>query len=126
MIGSSLSDTHPKDVALGKPTGHCHLYIIHPMQDMKDTRSLPEWTVWSKPLEADGSRVAALIINTRQDTPATASTTLAALGLRASRAGAPVAVTEVWTGSASVLHGAEWTAAVPAGGHLWVILEVQK
>ena len=85
---------------------------------MKDSRELPEWTVWSKPLAADGSKVAALAINTRQDEPAALSVPLAALGLKHSKAKG----TEVWSGQTST-SGPEWNVSLPSGGHQWMIFE---
>ena len=88
---------------------------------MKDRRDLPEWTVWSKPLAAQGKRVAALVINTRQDKPAAVTVPLAALGLALSTA---VTEIEVWTGNTTQLHGATtWEVLLPAGGHRWVMFE---
>ena len=53
---------------------------------MSDVKALPEWTVWSKPLAAAGTSVAALVINTRQDKPASVSVPLAALGVQGAAA----------------------------------------
>ena len=100
-------------------------------EDMKDTRALPEWTVWSKPLEVGGARLAALVINTRQDEPASVTVALSALGLRPARAGPAGAaaaarsstVTEVWSGEVTKLTGDDWTVVLPAGGHRWVVIE---
>lgn len=95
-------------------------------EDMKDTRELPEFTVWSKPLVvANGAaKVAALVINTRQDQPASVSVSFSDLGLRSSTVGG-VTETEVWSGEVLKLQGGEeeWKVALPAGGHRWVILQ---
>ena len=92
-------------------------------EDMKDTRALPEWTAWAKPLVVGGStRVAALVINTRQDKPTTVTVALSALGLPPSRRNNPTE-TEVWSGEVRKLTGDDWTVALPAGGHRWVIIE---
>lgn len=94
-------------------------------EDMKDTRSLPEFTVWSKPLLASGAKVAALAINTRQDQPTTISVSFSELGLLRSSTETDVGVTEteVWSGEVAKLENSEWQVALPAGGHRWVILE---
>ena len=91
---------------------------------MKDTRALPEFTVWSKPLVANGAKVAALVINTRQDQPASVSVSFSDLGLRSSTL-VGVTETEVWSGEVVKLQGGEeeWKVALPAGGHRWVILQ---
>jgi hypothetical protein len=93
-------------------------------EDMKDTRSLPEFTVWSKPLVASGAKVAALVINTRQDQSASISVSFSELGLlRSSAETEEVGATEVWSGEVEKLKGSEWQVVLPAGGHRWVILE---
>ena len=94
-------------------------------EDMKDTRELPEWTIWSKPLSTDGRKVAALMINTRQDKQAAGTVPLHALGLATSATSA-VAEVEVWSGASSRLRSGAttWDVALPAGGHRWVTLEV--
>ena len=89
---------------------------------MKDTRALPEWTVWAKPLVTGGSKVAALVINTRQDKPATVKVALSALGLPPSLRDGPTA-TEVWRGEVSRLVGDTWKVVLPPGGHRWVIID---
>ena len=89
-------------------------------EDMKDTRALPEWTVWVKPLVADGTKVAALVINTMQDKPATVTVALSALGLPPHSS---LTETEVWSGKESKLTGDKWTVALPPGGHQWVIID---
>jgi hypothetical protein len=88
---------------------------------MKDSRELPEWTVWAKPLAADGSKVAALAINTRQDEPAALSVSLAALGLVHSEAKG----TDVWSGVTTSTSGPEWKVSLPSGGHQWMIFEAE-
>ena len=90
---------------------------------MKDTRALPEWTAWAKPLVAGGSKVAALVINTRQDRPATVTVALSALGLPSSSRGTPTTEMDVWSGKVRKLVGDHWKVALPAGGHRWVIME---
>ena len=93
-------------------------------EDMKDTRALPEFTVWSKPLVANGAKVAALVINTRQDQPASVSVSFSDLGLLRSSTAVGVTETEVWSGEVLKLQvGEEWKVALPAGGHRWVILQ---
>ena len=92
---------------------------------MKDTRSLPEFTVWSKPLVTSGSEVAALAINTRQDQSASVPVSFNELGLPRSSTEAEVDATEteVWGGEVAKVKGSEWQVELPAGGHRWVILE---
>jgi hypothetical protein len=98
---------------------------------MKDTRDLPEWTVWSKPLitGAQTQEVAALVINTRQDKPMAATVALSALGVNVSATGVDTAPsvkqTEVWSGQVSMLNDTEWHVTLPAGGHRWVVFEVR-
>ena len=89
---------------------------------MSDVKALPEWTVWSKPLAAAGTSVAALVINTRQDKPASVSVPLAALGVHPSPVHPPKA-TEVWSGVGSAVQGAEWKVDLGPGGHRWVIFD---
>ena len=89
---------------------------------MSDVKDLPEWTVWSKPLAAAGTSVAALVINTRQDKPASVSVPLAALGVHPSPVHPPKA-TEVWSGVGSAVQGAEWKVDLGPGGHRWVIFD---
>ena len=94
-------------------------------EDMKDTRDLPEWTVWSKPLTGtdDGSTamVAALVLNTRQDKPANVTVSLDDLGMSGSGA---VKGTEVWSGEATELPNATHLhVSLPPGGHHWVVLK---
>ena len=90
-------------------------------EDMKDTRDLPEWTVWSKPLSS--TAVAALVLNTRQDKPANVTVSLADLGVRS--AGSAVKETEVWSGKVAALQpsATDLRVPLPPGGHRWVVLD---
>ena len=98
-------------------------------EDMKDTRHLPEWTVWSKPLLPLSSNVtgikatvAMLVINTRQDKPAKLTVPLSDLGLAHSNV---VKKTDVWSGDSTELRNiTELDVSLAPGGHMWVILEV--
>jgi hypothetical protein len=95
-------------------------------EDMKDTRDLPEWTVWSKPLTSteDGATamVAALVLNTRQDKPANVTLSLGELGL--SDGGGTVKETEVWSGEVTkLLNTTHFHVSLPPGRHRWVVLE---
>lgn len=90
-------------------------------EDMKDTRSLPSWTVWGKPLT--GGRYALTALNTRPDQDAVISVGLKELGFEGG-----VTETDVWTGKATALIGADWKATLPAGSgnHRFVILAPKK
>lgn len=89
---------------------------------MSDVKGMPEWTVWSKPLAARGTSVAALVINTRQDKPAVVTVALAALGVHPSPVHPPKE-TDVWSGKVSPVQGTEWHVELPPGGHRWVTFD---
>ena len=86
-------------------------------EDMKDTRALPSWTVWGKPLSGGGWAVTA--INTQADAEAEIALPLAAMGL----AGA-VTETDVWSGAKRAVEGGSWRVVLPAGAgaHRFVVL----
>ena len=95
-------------------------------EDMKDTRDLPEWTVWSKPLSSAARKVALLVLNTRQDKPANVTVSLADIGVRSGAGGdGEVKQTDVWSGEVTKLQQNTTCVHVslPPGGHHWVILE---
>ena len=73
------------------------------------------------PLQAQGKKVAALVINTRQDRAAAIAVPLASLGLAKSTA---VTEIEVWSGNTTQIGGVTtWQVRLPAGGHRWGIFE---
>eukprot|EP01052_Picozoa_sp_SAG31_P020977 SAG31_NODE_1600_length_7791_cov_15.201508_5_plen_214_part_00 len=91
-------------------------------EDMKDTRALPAWTVWGKPLT--GGRYAVAAINTMADAPATISIPLVEFGL-----GKKTAIeVDVWTGAMQQLPSSRWEATLPQGSgtHVWKILQPRE
>jgi hypothetical protein len=86
-------------------------------EDMKDTRSLPSWTIWGKPINSTSWAVTA--INTDQEKEATVAVRLSAMGFQGA-----VSETDVWSGRVRRLDASasEWSPTVPAGAHRFVVL----
>ena len=86
-------------------------------EDMKDTRALPSWTVWGKPINSTSWALTA--INTDQEKEAAVTVELGAIGLGEGG----VQETDVWTGKAVLYEKAKtWAAVLPPGGHRFVVL----
>ena len=91
-------------------------------EDMKDTRDLPSFSVWGKPVSGGAAMATATTswaitaINSVA-TPQTVTVDLAALGMMHA-----ATETDVWTG-AQARVGKTWTATLPPGGHRFVLLE---
>ena len=98
-------------------------------EDMKDTRSLPSYSVWGKPVAAGGrggghgaggggrrSWAVTAINSVASAQPIRVE--LAALGLTGA-----VTATDVWTGKKTDVAGGAWQCTLAAGAHQFVLLE---
>ena len=94
-------------------------------EDMKDTRDLPSFSVWGKPVSGGAAMATsttswAITAINSVATPQTVTVDLAALGMRQA-----ATETDVWTGAHARVAKA-WTATLPPGGHRFVLLEDAK
>jgi hypothetical protein len=92
-------------------------------EDMKDTRTLPSWSVWGKPLTR--GRFAITAVNSLLNASAAIAVDLSELGLGGPGGKAAVSVTEVWSGDRRKLAAGatQWTVTLPPQGHAFVILQ---
>lgn len=84
-------------------------------EDMKDTRTLPGWSLWGKPLTK--GRYALTAYNIWLDHSTDISINLEELGLHGT-----VDETDVWSGTREIIRGAKWKATLPPSSHRFVIL----
>jgi hypothetical protein len=87
-------------------------------EDMKDTRSLPSFSVWGKPVSGStaGAKAWAITAINSVSTAQHVSVNLSTLGLENS-----VVETDVWTGTTREVT-AKWEVDLPAGTHRFVLL----
>ena len=86
---------------------------------MKDTRDLPSFSVWGKPVSGGVAMATtswAITAINSVATPQTITVDLAGLGMQT------VTGTDVWTG-AQARVAKVWAVTLPPGGHRFVLLE---
>lgn len=90
-------------------------------EDMADTRDLPSFSVWGKPIvgTAAGRKAWAVVAINSVGTTQRVRLPLAQLDLR----DGAVRETDVWSGASTAVDGPSWQRMLPAGGHRFVLLE---
>lgn len=91
-------------------------------EDMKDTRALPSYSIWGKPVHpgplAAGKTAWAVTALNSVGMEKDVELSLAELGMSGS-----ATETDVWSGTTTPLRGGTWQARLPPGGHRFVLLQ---